>query len=117
MRPKKRYCPLLHDTWKCGRIKGWCVRCARASKKRHKRKVQGTSLAPIPGLRTVREARGVGVRELARQTGISRYNLWTWEKGTARANRKNRMKLCQVLNVDERQLTFNPREGNQNGAK
>ncbi len=66
---------------------------------------------PLPYLRTAREARGVGFRELARRTGVSRDTLFELEAGRRGAYKSTVQKFADALGCEPWQLTgINPWE-------
>ncbi len=102
-----RWCPARHDTRKVGRTpsNGECKACRNLRNKFNRLRAP-KSIAAVPTLKELREARGTSAQELAHKVGVTLDVVRRWEAGHTRPTSRSRHALCEALNVDERQLTY-----------
>jgi transcriptional regulator with XRE-family HTH domain len=55
-------------------------------------------------LRTLREAQGLSLRDLAALTGVSTVTIWKWEKGDSKPRARSLPSLAQALHVSPSSL-------------
>lgn len=53
-----------------------------------------------PALRIAREAKGLGVEELAEMAGVTRQSVWSYESGQAEPKTSTGLRLCGALGID-----------------
>jgi hypothetical protein len=97
---KKPICPKGHDKRVVGTTSGMCALCYAAlnrERRRRWRESTGRTPIPVPNLRTVRQALGVGFKEFACFAGISESHLANLETGKRRASRKMQRKLITAV--------------------
>jgi transcriptional regulator with XRE-family HTH domain len=70
---------------------------------------------PIPPLRAVRQARGLGLREVARLTSIDPAHLSRVERGEARISLDALLRVARVLGLRELAAFLEPYVGEDGG--
>lgn len=65
-----------------------------------------SKLRPSNRIQHYRFERGMSQRALAKAVGVSPFTIIQWESGIANPNVDNLKKLCEVLNVDKKDLIF-----------